>query len=704
MSDNHLEESSPDAEPQEEEENSRLTTLEGRVQELEQTLVELDDTAQAFKLLAEKQAAEINAKELLLTRKSEYVDELLEQLKVLGGKLEAKATETQTLESRSLKLEAQTTELREQVHKDEEDFAMVCAALDAREQTLVKKNSDLATAAETEKQLRKELDRHQGVIRRLEKNVEDLQPEKADACLSPRSFHENQLIRLRDDAIEAKTREVWLLTGQNDQLRVQLDELEAALEHLQSNIISKENDLVRRQRKIDRLETEIDALQVSRSQAEGREKAMDIATTQNAKLLQALEAQERIAEEMKARLEDSERECEQLRNSHREYIARSAESEVEVQHRTRQAEEKASIVSTLQEKLRRERKLLQEELSSSHLNYQMEIEKVQSELVMRRNKQYDLTLKLQDVEARLHEAVDSRESAEEQLLAAQWRMQELERVLQDSLQCKKQLENELASQKESATASVEKQNKLLAEAKRDITTLQKQLEGMKETFAKKLIQEKQHELRHLEDKQSLSAQEALAREQKERIHRLVRDVNRESQIRAEVELEKTALKGQLETLRQQTENIIRECLEQKQQVQDKKQRLTEKFWQLTNEFHAVQSAKSKLVGRFADSLSKAAFASIAAAVVSPVSDCLELRECWLTDGDLRPLLKMLGSDGMDALRRVDLRCNRLTMESERSIFDRIAFHSMESVSLRVGSSLLYQSGEVTPTGSARSRM
>ncbi|KAJ8507927.1 hypothetical protein ON010_g18921 [Phytophthora cinnamomi] len=355
------------------------------------------------------------------------------------------------------KSNVQTEELREQVKKDEEDFAMVCSALDAREQTLVKKTQELAAAVETEKRLRKELDRHQGTIRRLEKNVEELQPEKADACLSPRSFHENQLIRLRDDAIEAKTREVWLLSGQNDQLRVQLDELEAALEQLQRNVISKENDLVRRQRKIDRLEAEIDALQVSRSQAEGREKAMEIATTQNEKLLQALEAQEQNADELKARLEDSERECEQLRNSHREHIARSAESEVEVLHQTRQAEEKASAVTSLQEKLRRERKALQEELSSSHLNYQMEIEKVQSELVMRRNKQYDLTLKLQDVEARLHEAVDRRESADEQLLAAQCRMQEFERVLQDSLEWKKQLEAELASQKESAVASDAKQ-------------------------------------------------------------------------------------------------------------------------------------------------------------------------------------------------------------------------------------------------------
>ncbi|KAK1942412.1 hypothetical protein P3T76_005911 [Phytophthora citrophthora] len=631
--------------------------VQARIQQLKQIIVELDGTAQVFKLLGEKQAAEINAKELLLTRKNEYVDELLEQIKSLTSKLDAKTTEAQALELKAQKVNGQIQELKEQVKKDEEDFAMVCAALDAREQTLTKKNGELLSAVETERQLKKELERQQGTIRRLEKNVEDLQPEKADACLSPRSFHENQLIRLRDDAIEAKTREVWLLSGQNDQLRVQLDELEAALEQLQRNIISKENDLVRRQRKIDRLEAEVDALQVSRNQADGREKAMEIATIQNEKLLQALEAQERNTEELKARLENSERECEQLRSSHHDHIARSAESEVEVLHRTRQAEEKASAVSALQEKVRRERKFLQEELSSSHLNYQMEIEKVQNELVMRRNKQYELTLKLQDVENRLHEALGRRECAEEQLLAAQCRMQELERVLQDSLDWKKQLENELELHKKISAEDTDKQSKVLSGVKRELVGLQKQLEEMKGTLNNRLVTEKQQELRHRETKQLLEKHEALTIEQKQRIHRLVKDVNRESQARAAVELEKNLLKTQLEALRQQTESSIRELLEQKNQVQDKRQQLAGKFTELTTEFHALQNAKARLVHKFADAFAKAS----SACVVWP-SDCLEIRECWLEDDDLRPILKMLEGEGGVRLQRIDMRCNRLTSE------------------------------------------
>ncbi|RLN86526.1 hypothetical protein BBJ28_00013481 [Nothophytophthora sp. Chile5] len=630
------------------------TALRARVAALEHTLQELDDSAQTLKLLAEKQVAEINAKELLLSRKTEYVDELLEQLKALGAKLEAKATETQALETRSKRLDTEADELRDQLRKEEEEFAMVCAALEASEQALGRKNGELAAAGDTEKQLRRELERQQSVIRRLETSVEQLQPEKADASLSPRSFRENQLIRLRDDALEAKTRELWLLSGQNDQLHVQLDELEAALEQLQRTVLAKENDLVRRQRRVDRLEAELEALQVSRSQAEGREKAMEIATTQNAKLLQALEAQERLAEQLTVQLEDVGRECDQLRSAHRSHVTRAAESDVEALHQTKQAEHKAAAVGVLQEKLLRERKLLREELAKAQLQYQMELDKTQSELVMRRNKQFDLALKLQDVEAQLHDAGVARESAEELLLATQCRMQELERVLQDSLQWKKQLEAQLTEHKESATTAASQQSELLTEATREIAVLQQQLAGLKLTLATHTSQQKQQELRLREAKQTVSEQDALAREQKERIHRLVRDVNREAQSRAEVELERTLLREQLEAQRQQSESVVRESLRQKKVSDDKARRVAEQLAQLTSEFHAVQSAKSSLVSRFADAFAKAA--------ASFTSDTLELRECWLVDEDLRPLLKMLEGAGSERLRRVDLRFNRLTSD------------------------------------------
>lgn len=650
---------------QSEGENPQLQdlSLQQRGRQLEADLIELNETARAFKLLSEKQIAELNAKDILLARKSERIEELVQQLKARDAQVETRDSEVLERDTRIADLLAEVDDLQDQLKKEEDDFSMVTAALDAKEQVLVKKTQELAAAQDLEKQIRKELDRSQVVIRRLEKNVEELHPEQADACLSPRSFHENQLIQLRDDAIAAKSREVWLLTGQNDQLRVQLDELEAAMDQLQTSYISKENDVARQQRKIDKLEMEIEALQVSRSQAQGREKAMEIATTQNAKLLQALEAQERVSEEIAERAERAERECEQLRKTLHEFLEKSAVSEVEVIHKTKQTEEKTSIVNSLQEKLQRERKALQQELSTVQMSYQLEIEKVQSELVMRRNKQYELTLKLQDVEARLHTADDAVETSSEQLLATQCRMEELERVLRDALQWKKHLEEEVASRAKEATHASDTHKQQIRDAQSETAILKSQLTELKEALVKRMSQEKHFERQIQDFKHLVDSKEALVREQKDRIHRLVHEVSRESQARAELELEKQLVRDQLDKVRVQMEGTLNEYADQKRRLDEKNKGLLEKYAQLESEYAKAQAGKSKLVVRFADAFTAA---SMSARSPWTVSESLDLRECWLADHDLLPLLRML-EHAPEPLVRVDLRSNRITQDGARAL-------------------------------------
>uniref|UniRef100_K3WT19 Uncharacterized protein n=1 Tax=Globisporangium ultimum (strain ATCC 200006 / CBS 805.95 / DAOM BR144) TaxID=431595 RepID=K3WT19_GLOUD len=638
-----------------------------RVLQLEANLVELNEAAHAFKLLNEKQTAELNAKEILLARKQDHVDELVQQLQTRDAQLESLRSELLSRDAHIRDLLAQVDELQDQLKKDEEDFSMVTAALEAQEIVVTKKNQEIAMINDCEQQLRKELDRAQVIIRRLEKNVEELHPEQADACLSPRSFHENQLIQLRDDAITAKTREVWLLTGQNDQLRVQLDDLETAMEQLQTSYISKENDMARKQRKIDKLEMEIDALQVSKSQAQGREKAMEIATTQNAKLLQALEAQERMTEATTERADRTERECEQLRQSLHAFLEKSAASDVEAIHKTKQAEEKTAIVTTLQEKLQRERKALQQELSNARMHSQLEIEKIQSELVMRRNKQYELTLKLQDVEARLHDTSDAAETAGEQLLATRCRMEELECVLHDALQWKQQLEDKVAADATEAARAQETHAKQLHETQSEIAILTAQLQELKQGLVKKLAQEKYLERQAVEFKQLVESKDAFVREQNERIHRLVQEVNREAQTRAEVELEKQLLHDQLDTCRKQMVSTLQEAADQTRRAQENTKRIATKFEQLEIEYLKEQTGKSKLVVLFADAFTAAgvALAETNSRSAWATSQCLDLRECWLADHDLLPLLRML-EHAPESLTRVDLRSNRITQDGMRS--------------------------------------
>lgn len=660
---------------------------EPQLQILEAALLEAQESLQASKLLNEKQTAELNAKELLLARKNERIEELLQSARDRETQIGVKNGEIVLLTTRLTSLETEIRDLQDQLRKEEEEFSMICAALEAKEKALAKQAQQVESSTDSETQLRKELDRAQVMIRRLERNVQDAHPEQADACLSPRSFHENQLIQLRDDAIQAKTREVWLLMGQNDQLRVQMDALEGAMQDLQANFMANENEVARKQRKIEKLEAEMDALQASRIQAEGREKAMEIATTQNAKLLQALEAQEYVNEELQERALRAERDCEQLRSTHRSYLEKSAVNEVEVMHKTREAEEKNNIVNGLQEKLQRERRSLQEELSSARLNFQLEIEKMQSELIMRRNKQYELTLKLQDVEARYHDAGDALETTTERLQATQCRMEELELVLQDALEWKRQLETTLATQKLEAAKVSSDQTKRLVSIEKEATVLKAQLRELTESMAKKISHEKHMELQLREAKQRVEAERNLASEQKERIRRLVQELTRESQARAELELEQQLVREQMDSLRHQMEVAMRDAVSQQRKIEEKSKSWADKHDQLAKECALAEAGKCKLVQKYAEAF-KVAVTANSTHIISlwSSSGSLDLRECSLIDQDLRHLLRML-EGAPSSLTYVDLRSNRLTFDGMRVLlqFAQKTLQARASQSIGAGS-------------------
>ena len=78
------------------------------------------------------------------------------------------------------------------------------------------KNDELKIQMEKINGFDKELDRHKVIIRRQEKQIETLNPDTEDVCLSARSFSEDMMISLRDEAIDAKEKQIGLLNQQND--------------------------------------------------------------------------------------------------------------------------------------------------------------------------------------------------------------------------------------------------------------------------------------------------------------------------------------------------------------------------------------------------------------------------------------------------------------------------------------------------------
>lgn len=633
------------------------------------------DAMNVLKLRVERQTAELNAKELLLVRKQERIDELLGLLQLSKADNSPESASADTV----IQLMAQVQHLSDQVRKDEDEFAMVSAALDAKESALTSALTDLEQARDRESQLRLQIQnprRRSSAATSATKAINPSKPavEVADACLSPRSFRESALIALRDDTIAAKTREIWLLSGQNDQLRVQLDELETALERLQTVLMHREHDAVRSQRAIDGLQIEVESLRVMRSQAEGRERAVAIAAAQNTKLLQALAVQEQQAQDLQERLDGASRENQYVRRRLEDQIQAMADSASPIDSGELISAQRKELAA-LHDKLQRERKREQAETTELRMKHQLAIDRLESELVMRRTRQYELTRELQEAQGDLHDAIDARDTAVEQLAACQGRMHELEGLLNESLARIAILEGQLSDSLAQKTQSESQAQKRQTSTDKEVGVLRKQLEEINASLLAAVKREKLREREILDRAEISSRLESTIREQRERIARLAEQVTTESQQRAELALENQVVMDQLHEVKRQFANALSDWSQHKQQLESKELQTREQVHDLQRELSQSLDGKSVLIRRISDAIRAGSKCDPASKTTTStllsekplVLSTLALDGCILLDRDMGPLLTALLAVLPSSLKTLDLRGNHLTSESARAI-------------------------------------
>ncbi|CAM9860951.1 unnamed protein product, partial [Choristocarpus tenellus] len=92
--------------------------------------------------------------------------------------------------------------------------------------------------------------------------------------------------------------QILLLSKQNLSLRSGIDSVEAELTQLHGAIESKDVCIQRQKREVDRLKRDIKRLQVDIEESKGRKHAMEVAATQNTRLLKLLEQEEYKREEV----------------------------------------------------------------------------------------------------------------------------------------------------------------------------------------------------------------------------------------------------------------------------------------------------------------------------------------------------------------------------------------------------------------------
>ncbi|KAH9104090.1 hypothetical protein LEN26_010281 [Aphanomyces euteiches] len=612
----------------------------------ERVIVLLNETAKAFQLQVAALQEELSRATSSIAQKDIKLQDLTQHVVDLENESLEQRKTNQGLNSQLQVLQNTLAEVESQLQSADAEFEEMRATCEAKEAEFDKKSAESRTLTTQIDGLRIEIDRLNVIIHRQEKALQtkaENVPKMADACLSARDFSEKQLISLRDDALQAKSKELSLVTTANDTLRAQLDALEAEMENLQRTLTSKDMELYRSAKRIDKLERHVEKLEAAVKRADGQELAMELSTKQNTQLLQCLQAEEAKNEALRAKVDALTQDLVHVNEQTSQIRSDAAVVEIDVELKTKSLERQSQTLATSLEKLQKERERMRDELASVRAKARLEVEAIQDELVQRRSKQYELTLKLHETESLLHSSQSRKEILEEELQATQERMKDLERLYMEAKRWKEDMSSAFEGLK-IEHSQLQRTHK--TEAKKfdvERASLQEQLKEME-----RFVKAQKMEMEQREEKKKLAKEEVEKLEKKiqeleTRIHGLVAEANNETKRRVGVEMELTIAHGQLSQFQAQSNDMLAGLYAKHKKLQEAKEAVQQQLQQLEYEYKREQQGNATLMLWF-DTFTQ------------PKGT---LSSCWLSDADLPILVRFV--QGLDrALEKLDFGSNRIT--------------------------------------------
>ncbi|RHY45531.1 hypothetical protein DYB34_006104 [Aphanomyces astaci] len=509
------------------------------LQEKDRVIVLLNETAKAFQFQVASLQGQLTLATNQLAQRDMVVHDLQQHVQDL------KNASADQVPSQLALQKATLDEVEGQLKTADAEFEALRATFEAKDTV----SYECIKLNELIVRLQNEASQLNVVIRRQDKQLQEKATATVttDACLSARDYSENQLISLRDDAIEAKAKELKLVTDANDGLRAQLDALEI-------------------------------------------------------------------------------------------------EVEIDVELKTKALERQSQNLTTSLEKLQVEREGIREELSATRLKARVEVEGMQGELIQRRTKQYELTLKLHETESQLHTLRSTTEGLDEELQATRSRMHELDRLYADAKRWKADMTATLDAMSQENSHL---QRTLAVDTKRfqvECAALHDQLKELE-----RFVQTQAIQLGKADDAKTSAAQDMQKMNHQiegmqERIHGLVAEANAETKRRMGVEMELTIAHEQLQQLQANSQSMLAGCYVEHKKLQDGKNKLKQLLQQLEAECKREQLGKSQLLQASYNILGHHKG---------------HLVDCWLSDADLPILVRYF--QAIDSpLDVLDLRSNRIT--------------------------------------------
>ena len=317
------------------------------------------------------------------------------------------------------------------------------------------------------------------------------------------------MLRMRDDAISTKDKQLAIVTSQNDQLRASLEQVEAELGDLLETLVKKDKELQKLQRTLNKRERELARLRVMESQAAGKDQAMEVLGKQNATLLKLLETKEDESRNLTIENGGMRDELKRQTFFSEKRVAKAAHQNERIKHTLREESLHARFLADERDGLATSLAGAEAERALVKLEAKAELACVADELVARRDGQYDLMLRLQHADDSTRRVADKLESQRNATDEARARAAELQSRLDAALARLRAAEGESARERAKAAADAASQRKELARTESERAALEAKLHDTTATLVALVAK---HERLEQEAKARGQRADALARD------------------------------------------------------------------------------------------------------------------------------------------------------------------------------------------------
>ena len=405
------------------------------------------------------------------------------------------------------------------------------------------------------------------------------------------------------DALKMKDEQLRILADQNSNLLSSLDKVEDEANAIQMEkiAIEQENRSLRDSNFELQSKTRAAETQSKRmlTEVNDKEKQLRIMTDQNSELLRLLESEETLSAKLQTEVSEMRAELDEIRQKHGALLTTAKTHEELATKAAKEGQLRAEEIRIL----RAETEQLKQQNAELKMKTQVEVEALQEQLRVRKEKQYQLLEKLQAQEEAKRQAEDQVTGMEDQLRGLHARNVDLENQLQLEARNKQNLEeankelqvenNNLYIQNKDLGSKIEKSERERLRMEAEARDSGEQLREMAEKVFQLLERLKLAELGKTKSMEALKKKEQDMVSLQKKNARLIKESTEEGRLRAKAELDVKVLQDQVRTLKKQNVDLANKSKEEAKE----KLRMQEEVEVMKEKLKTMESRLSFLLNK-----------------------------------------------------------------------------------------------------------